>query len=486
MVIFKHTYRETVGESIEEAMSVSAVTSYLPPKDAKKLITYSWLWSFLLLLAVPFACIYSGEGIQVFYNLWLIFISPSKLVTDYFQLGGLGASFLNAALCGFACNFAMLVFKARPQAVLLAGYFLVIAHCFYGLNFFNMWPPFLGVMLFCLVCHQRIGDMLHLAMFSTSLAPFISDFLFRYTIGDKFQFGKIQLTFSGFILALIFGLLSGFLVPALLPGTAKMNRGHNLFKAGLAIGLFGTFAYALFYKTLGIPTPDQFLPQNPLYDSHGNSYLPFLGVFFATVFLLTLALGFFQNGRSFKGYKKIWRCDGWRDDFVQKFGMPLTMINIGVYGLCVLAYLNLTILMTDGVGYTGPTAGVTIAAITFSASGQTPRNVWPIAVGYLLLFAVASGVCSVFGLPISWTLSTQAYINGLAFATGLCPFAGRFGRKVGIIAGMLNAVLCTSTSSMHGGFVLYNGGFTAGLTALLLLPVLEFYHFHPRKVKDEE
>lgn len=35
--------------------------------------------------------------------------------------------------------------------------------------------------------------------------------------------------------------------------------------------------------------------------------------------------------------------------------------------------------------------------------------------------------------------------------------------------------MCTATSAVHGGFVLYNGGFTAGITVLILLPILEHY-----------
>ena len=75
------------------------------------------------------------------------------------------------------------------------------------------------------------------------------------------------------------------------------------------------------------------------------------------------------------------------------------------------------------------------------------------------------GICAVSGLDIPWTLSTQAYINGLAFATGLCPIAGKYGWKWGVVAGLVSAIICTSTAAMHGGFVLYNGGFNAGLTA---------------------
>jgi len=37
---------------------------------------------------------------------------------------------------------------------------------------------------------------------------------------------------------------------------------------------------------------------------------------------------------------------------------------------------------------------------------------------------------------------------------------------------------------MHGGFVLYNGGFTAGLTALVLIPLLDFYEVKPKRDDD--
>ena len=39
---------------------------------------------------------------------------------------------------------------------------------------------------------------------------------------------------------------------------------------------------------------------------------------------------------------------------------------------------------------------------------------------------------------------------------------------------------------MHGGFVLYNGGFNAGLAAIILIPLLDFYKVAPKKVDDDE
>ena len=246
-------------------------------------------------------------------------------------------------------------------------------------------------------------------------------------------------------------------------------------QAGLAVGIFGVFAFAFFYKTLGIDNTGPISYYNAHYESFGRSYLLFVNLFFAVAFLLTILWGFFGNKKSFRGYKPLFDCDGWQDDFPIKFGMPRTLINIGFYGICVLIYFNLVILLTEGVGFTGPTTGVIIAAITFGASGQTPKNVWPIALGYMLLLGISSGACTLMGLPILSSLSTQGYLSGLAFATGLCPFTGRYGRRYGVIAGFLSALLCTSTMAMHGGFVLYNGGFAAGLSAMLLIPILDYY-----------
>jgi hypothetical protein len=84
-------------------------------------------------------------------------------------------------------------------------------------------------------------------------------------------------------------------------------------------------------------------------------------------------------------------------------------------------------------------------------------------------------MCSLSGVDLPWTLSQQGYLNGAAFATGLCPIAGRYGKRYGVIAGILAAIICTSTSSMHGGLMLYNGGLTTGITALIMVPCLEYY-----------
>jgi len=443
-------------------------------------------------VATPIAMsLTNTDGQTLIDNLWTIFTGPSRLVTDYFSLGCLASALFNAGICGLACNIIMSISRAHANSTTFAAYILVIAHCFYGLNFINMWPPFIGVIVYCLVTKHPLRKNLHIAMFSTALAPFISDFLFFYPPGQSLKIGELSVL--GIILSIVFGILAGFLVPALLPGTSAMHKGFNMYKAGLAIGILGIFVYCFMYRTFGIEPADYSFDANASSEKFGNTYYAFMNIFFALIFLSALLLGFFLNGRSFKNYRKLLACTGHGLDFADKFGMPLCFINFGVYGFCILLYLNLVFIITtflpflpEGVGFTGATVGVIFAALTFSADGQHPKNVAPIAVGYTALFVTVCAVCLITGTEIPWTLAAQAYINGLAFATGLCPIAGVYGFKYGVMAGIYSAIICTSTAAMHGGFVLYNGGFNAGLAALIMVPVLDFYHIKPKHTDDDE
>lgn len=450
------------------------------------------LLSFTFFIAVPIAAAVTKTDAQAFVaNLENILTGPAKLVTDYFSLGCITSTLFNAGVCGLACTMIIILTNAHANSTTFAAYLLVIAHCFYGLNFINMWPPFIGVLIYCLVTKHPLRDNYHIAMFSTALSPFISDFLFFYPLGRALKLGDFSVL--GIILSLVFGILSGFLVPALISGTSTMLKGYSLYKAGLAIGLLGIIVYCFMYKTFGIEPHGTGFESNSESEAFGHVYYVFMNVLFAMIFLVALILGFFLNGRSFKNYRKLLSCSGHGLDFADKFGMPLCLINFGVYGFCILFYLNIIFwlpflfpFLPEGVGFTGPTAGVVFAALTFSADGQHPKNVAPIVLGYTILFAIVCSVCAIAQIDIPWTLSTQAYINGLAFATGLCPIAGSYGFKYGVIAGMVSAIICTSTASMHGGFVLYNGGFNAGLAALIIIPILDFYKIKPQKVDDDE
>ena len=450
---------------------------------------YPLFISLFFLAASPIAVIYTKEW-DFFDNLVRILTSPSKLVTDYFALGGLGSTLFNAAVCGLLANLIVYISRAKANATILAGYMLVVAHCFYGLNFLNMWPPFFGILLYCLATKKKVSENIHIAFFSTALAPFVSELCFRYAI-ENYSLSVIQVNWVGVALSLVCGLAIGFVIPALLPGTTAMHRGYNLYKAGLAIGILGIFINAFMYTTLGVEKPGKLEIVNDVYYALPYGYRGFMNVFFVVLFLITFLVGFILNGKSVKEYRRLLKCTGKGTDYTDKFGMPLCMINIAIYGMAILCYLNVVFILPSifpglpaGVGFTGATAGIVFAALTFAADGQHVRNVFPIVVGYIALFVIVVVICLVSGFDIPWTLSTQAYINGLAFATGLCPIAGKYGFRYGVLAGLMSAIICTITAEMHGGFVLYNGGFNAGLTALILIPILDFYNV--KSVRDDD
>ena len=444
-----------------------------------KAICFSFSFSFFI--AALIATIYLDLWGHVWPDFIKIMTRPGPLITDYFMLGNLASSLLNAGMCGMAFTLLMIFLKSECRPSYLAGYFLVIAHCFYGLNFLNMWPPALGILLFTKVFKIGFRHNLDLAMFSTAFGPFISEMLFRYHVWDYYIAYEVQVSILGFIYVIIFSIFLGFAIPAMLPGALKLHKGYNLYNGGLAFGLLGLFIYAFMYKTLGIEAPVATPVPNVTYAAHTNSYQGFVGIYFFIMFLLFILCGWYLNGKSFKGYGALLKSNGHTADFFAEFGAPKVLMNIGFYGLLVLSYFVLVITFTDGAGFTGPTMGVILAAMTFSSQGQHPAIVWPIFIGYLTLYGFVAILCSLAGLDLPWTLSVQGYLNGAAFATGLCPIAGRYGKRYGVIAGFMAAVLCTSTSSMHGGLMLYNGGLTTGITALIMVPCLEYYWRAPKR-----
>lgn len=439
-------------------------------RESRLIKRICWFFSLSFLMACPIAAWYTGEWGQVLPGFFRILVTPCPLVTDYFALGNLAAALLNAGLCGAACAGFMEALRAECHANTLAGFFLVVGHCFYGLNFLNMWPPMLSIYLFCRMMRIDFRDNLSMAMFATAFGPFVSELLFRYPFGERYQYGQFAVSGDGILLVLLLVLFLAVTIPAMLPGARRMHKGYNLYNGGLAFGFLGLFLYAFMYPTMGRTAPEN------LELTVGTSYEAFILAFFLVVFGGCLAVGWALDGRSFRGYEALLQDDGHHSDFIQQYGTPCVMINLGFYGLMMTAYFGLVIFLTEGAGYTGATMGVTLAAMSFVAAGQHPRNVWPVLAGYLVLSLFVTGLCMLRGEAAPWTLSTQGYLNGAAFATGLCPLAGRYGWKVGMLAGIICAVMCTSTAMIHGGFILYNGGLTAGITALIVEPCLEFYY----------
>ena len=71
-----------------------------------------------------------------------------------------------------------------------------------------------------------------------------------------------------------------------------------------------------------------------------------------------------------------------------------------------------------------------------------------------------------------WNAHDPSAVLAALFGTTLAPIAGRFGWRWGIAAGFLHSSVAQSVGHLHGGLVLYNNGFAAGLVAAILVPVI--------------
>ena len=403
---------------------------------------------------------------------------PAQFTMDYFVLGGLGSAFLNAGLVGLICCGLLYFSKAKCTGLTVAAFWLNVGFATFGMNPVNMWPFFIGVWIYSRIKKVTFGSVANLAMFSTALAPFASELMFRYPAAETTGFSWL-----GLLGAVILGIVVGLVMPALCAHAPNFHKGYDLYNAGPAAGFLAFLIFCILYKSPGVPQPEN--------TKLGDGYQLFVSVFFLVVFLLCLATAYMMDKSCFKNYKALWKSDGYKTDYTEAFGMPVTLVNVGIYGLFILLYYNLVHGMTmvdgslvfTGAKFTGATMGAIMCMMAFSAQGAQPRTVFPIMIGYAIasflpFLMYVGGVVP----EQSWTLTTQGILVGLCFASGLAPVAGKFGFFAGVLAGAVHAILVTTVPQLHGGFCLYNGGFTAGIVAFLVVPVLECF----RRAKKEE
>ena len=392
---------------------------------------------------------------EIFTGLWRIISKPAVLTKDYFflEIGSVSGTLLNFALVGTLFNALMFLPGVNVTGVTVAAYWLSVGFCSYGVNILNVLPFQLGVLLYSKVKHETFAKNLNFAMFSCALAPLISEMIWRYPNPEV-----RGITVLGVVLALLVGIVTGMAMPSLCAHAQSFHKGYDLYNAGPAAGFLCFTLFALMYKALGITAP-------VIEGTLGQGSNVFVNVFCIACFVLCIVAGFVINGNSFKGYGKLILDSGYKVDFAAKYGIGPCVINFGVYGLFILAYYNLV-----GAKFTGPTFGAIWNMLAFAAAGSTCLNVLPIMIGYV--------IAAQFGAS---AINAQAILVGLCFASGLAPISGRYGFIAGIVSAMIHYGLVTSVPAIHGGFTVYNGGFTAGLVCFVMVPVLESYF----KTKEE-
>ena len=272
------------------------------------------------------------------------------------------------------------------------------------------------------------------------------------------------------MLALLACCLIGLVLPAGLAHGPKMHKGYDLYNAAVPIGLVAFFLRAVLYRVLGGTLADG------VGVGAGEGYPLVTNVFCIVVFVLAIVLGLSLGG-SFKTYGKLLRDSGFGADYGAGYGVGTGILNFGIYGLFIVLYYNLI-----GANWNAATIGCVFCMVCCCFKGSHPGNVWPIMVGYVAASFATKGLCAALGTDFTTAINAQAIVIGLCFANGLSPVAGKYGWWAGIVFGVLHYALVTSVPFTHGGFLLYNGGFTAALICFLFIPVMEMFF----KTRDEK
>ncbi len=393
---------------------------------------------------------------SMFTGLWQIVSQPSKISTNYFAVGGYAATFLNMGLVGLCCLALYAGLKATVNNVSTLAFLLTLGFCSWGIHVVNMWPSVLGVCLYCLVRKEKLSANVNAMLFSTGIAPLITELMVRYLHPETVGF-----TFAGVVLSLAVGLFIGFFLPAGLANSPKVHHGLDLYSAAVPVGMTAFLLQGLLYKTMGVALPAAPDAATLQVASRLTANL-FCCILFGACVVLALVLGCKP-----KDYWKLLRDDS-SSSFSAAHGNAAFLMNVGVYGLFILAYYNLI-----GGTFNGVTFGILFCMLACCNSGSTPATVWPVMLAYVLGSLVFGWLSGILGGDFSSRVNAQAIMVGLCYASGLSPITRKYGWQYAFAGGLMHYLIVTTVPSLHGGYCLYNGGFTAAFVCLLLAPVLE-------------
>ena len=388
-------------------------------------------------------------------GLWRIVSSPTKASTNFFSLGGYAATFLNMGLIGLVCTALYRIPGQKPNHAATLVTILTTGFGSWGIHIVNMWPTMLGVVLHCIVKKERIGSHTNAMLFSTGLAPFISELMVRYPNPEVVGF-----TPGGITAAIAVGLITGFFLPAGLDNSPKIHKGFALYSAALPVGMTAFLLQGVLYKAMGIDIPEAV---SELHVADPVIVNGFCIALFGTFVLAALLMG--------GTWRDYWRLMTDPDpvvNFSATYGNATMLMNVGLYGLYILFYYNII-----GAEFNGVTFGVIFCMLSTCNSGSHPGNIWPITLGYSMASQLFQLIAPLTGGDFTQYLHSQSIIVGLCYANGLSPIADKYGWFYGFVAAVIHFCMVTTVPQLHGGMCLYNGGFTAALVCLLMIPSLE-------------
>lgn len=421
----------------------------LPEREFLKLFFLFFSGSFLV------AAFCMPDRAQMLPGLWRILSNPTKASTSFFSIGGYAATFLNMGLVGMICTALYCIPGKKSNSAATLVTILTTGFGSWGIHILNMWPTIFGVMLHALVKKEKMGKHTNAMLFSTGLAPFMSELMVRYPHDEVVGF-----TPTGILLALAVGAVVGFFLPAGLDNSPKVHKGFDLYSAALPVGMTAFLMQGFLYRAMGVEIPEAVSDLTVASPEIANTFCIIL---FSLCVLIALAMGCRP-----RDYWNMMYAAVPATNFSAVYGNAVFLMNVGLYGLFILAYYNWI-----GATFNGVTFGVMFCMLATCNSGSHPGNIWLITLGYGMASKLFQALSPLTGGEFVQYLNSQSIIVGLCYANGLSPIADEYGWLYGVVAAMFHFCMVTTVPELHGGMCLYNGGFTAALVCLLMLPGLE-------------
>ncbi|WP_416179712.1 DUF1576 domain-containing protein [Clostridium sp. HCS.1] len=378
--------------------------------------------------------------IEILTGLKKIILSPDILISDYVEIGGIGASLINSALTSLFALFILVFIGVKPNGSTIMSLWLICGFSFFGKNIFNIWPIIIGVYLYSRYQKEPFLNYSLVAMLSTTLAPTVSQLSFTNYFSKPI----------GIILGYIIGILTGFILAPISSHCIKVHNGYNLYNVGFSAGIYATLLMAIL-RALGIEFESRML-----WNTESNFIFAIL-LLILSIYLIIL--GIYKNSSISKDFLSLIKQPGRLvSDFYISFGNTC-YFNMGI--LCLLSTILVLALKSN---LNGPTIAGIFTIVGFGAFGKHPVNVIPIIIGAIL------------GALININpINSPSLILSILFSTALAPVAGKFGYKIGILAGFLHVNMVTNIGYLHGGLNLYNNGLAAGFVAMILIPVINVF-----------
>lgn len=390
------------------------------------------------ILFIILAFIYDNPS-NLIQGLWTIIKTQDRLFTDYFELVGKGAAYLNAGLVTLMLAILIKIVKPNLNGMALASQYMVAGFSFMGIDVVNLWPIYIGVFLYSKLRKEEFKNYIYMAMLLADLGPFVSDIFYIEGVS----------LFITIPLGILIGVIIGFIVVPLAQFTNVANKGYNLYNIGFASGLLGIVVASMF-KLFG----QNLDKQTTIYEGSNVEQLIILSII-SVVFLIA---GLLINKKSLKDFKLIIKDSGRApSDFVIKYGVGPTLVNIGLVGILTTVFLLVSeSKVTGGLLYAGY-----LSVLGFAAFGKQFRSV-----GYIYLGAL---VCSLVGL---FDISVGTVAMCVLLGTAVAPIGGQYGMIVGMLSILVHLTIVTNLGQLHGNSVLYNNGFAAGFVAFIMVPII--------------